>query len=404
MAARAFAIEEQMPTVRTILPFFLLAHSVVAWHDPVHELITRVALQSLPLSLRQLWAKESSNLTSRYCLYPDIYHNAEPAEKTRMKVFCEVGGRPIHNVTWKRGEDIQSLEYLLRNVADGTRVPEIKLRYHNASASQVCKTWFLSARLLVRVDFLKRQPMRHFLKLFLPIAFAGLLPAQTAEELVSRNLQAKGGIDKIKTIKSLRMTGKFQQGSFTAQTGSDALAPNMLRQTFTIQGMTGIRAYDGGTGWQISPFEGRKDPELLGEEDLREIAEQADFYGPLVDYQAKGNTLEYLGHDTVDGDDAHRLKVTLKNGDIFFYYLDPETFLEIRVEKIRFVRGTVRETFTEPGSYKLVAGIYFPFTLESGTKQSADRTKVIFEKIEANVAIDPQEFKMPAASPSGKEF
>ena len=101
--------------------FFFLAHRVTAWHDPVHELITRVALQSLPPSMRQHWAAEFSKLTSRYCLYPDIYHNAEPAEKTRMKAFCEVGGRPIHNVTWKRAEDIQSLEYLLRNVADGMR-------------------------------------------------------------------------------------------------------------------------------------------------------------------------------------------------------------------------------------------------------------------------------------------
>jgi hypothetical protein len=242
--------------------------------------------------------------------------------------------------------------------------------------------------------------MLHFSKFLFSIAFTGLLCAQTAEDLVSRNLQAKGGIDKIKAIKSMRLTGKLQSGSFTAQTGSDALAPNMLRGTFTIQGMTAVQAYDGTTGWQISPFSGRKDPELMGEEELRGIAEEADFYGPLVDYQAKGNTIEYLGHDTVDGDDAHRLKVTLKNGDILYYYLDPETFLEIRVEKVQSVRGAVRESFTEPGSYKLVGGVYFPFSVESGTKQSADRNKVSFEKVEVNVAIDPQEFKMP----SGKEF
>ena len=246
-------------------------------------------------------------------------------------------------------------------------------------------------------------------KLLLAIAFSATLAAQTAEELVRRNLQAKGGADKIKLIKTLRMTGKLQQGGgFTAQIARDAMAPNLLRQTFTLQGMTAIYAYDGSTGWQISPFEGRRDPELLGEERLRAIVEDADFYGPLVDYQAKGNTIEYLGHDTVDGDDVHRLKVTLKNGDIFYYYLDPETFLEIRVERAQFVRGSVRETFSEPGSYKLVAGVYFPFSIESGNKQNAgERTKVTFEKVEANVPIDPQEFKMPSAptgSPSQKEL
>ena len=143
------------------------------------------------------------------------------------------------------------------------------------------------------------------------------------------------GSEKIKSIKTLRMTGRLQFGSFTAKRDRDAMAPDLLRERITIQGMTEIEAYDGTTGWKISPFEGRKDPELLGEDDLRQLVEDADFYGPLVDYEAKGNKIEYLGHDTVDGDDAYRLKVTLKNGDIAYYYLDPETFLEIRVENVR---------------------------------------------------------------------
>jgi len=237
--------------------------------------------------------------------------------------------------------------------------------------------------------------------------FSAMLPAQTAEELVARNIAARGGIDKIKSIKTLRMTGKMRQGSFTAQIRVDTAAPNLYRQNFTVQGMTQVVAYDGTVGWQISPFMGRKDPELLGEEELRSVQEQADFYGPLVDYQAKGNTVEYLGHDTVDGDDAHRLKVTLKNGDIYYYYLDPETFLEIRIERIQHVRGTERESFQEPGSYKLVNGVYLPFSVEAGSLQGGgDRAKIVFDKIEANIAIDQEEFKMPAAAvPSAnKEF
>jgi hypothetical protein len=176
------------------------------------------------------------------------------------------------------------------------------------------------------------------------------------------------------------------------------MAPNLVRDAATIQGMTQIQSYDGSTGWQISPFEGRKDPELLGEEDMREMTEEADFYGPIVDYKKKDNRIEYLGHDTVDGDDAYRLKVTLANGDIIYYFLDPDTYLEIRTEKVQFVRGSVRETYTNLGSYKLVAGVYFPFSIESGAKRSpGDGAKITFDKIEANVAVNPQEFKMPGA-------
>src|SRR5690349_18910035 len=156
--------------------------------------------------------------------------------------------------------------------------------------------------------------------LFLALIGASIVCGQTAEELVKRNLDAKGGVEKIKAIRTLRMSGKLQQGSFTAEIGEDAMAPNLLRQNFTIQGMTAVQAYDGKIGWKISPFEGRKDAQLVGEEELRDLVEDADLYGPLVDYQAHGNKVEYIGHDTVDGDDVYRLKVTLKNGDFYYYY------------------------------------------------------------------------------------
>jgi outer membrane lipoprotein-sorting protein len=243
--------------------------------------------------------------------------------------------------------------------------------------------------------------MPKVLILILGICGTAALSAQTAEELVAKNLQAKGGIEKIKSIKSLRMHGKFQQGSFTAEVGQVAKAPDLLRETFTIQGMTQIQSYDGSTGWQISPFQGRRDPEMLGEDDLRDISEDADFYGPLVDYKEKGNTIEYLGHDTVDGDDAYRLKVSLKNGDNVYYYLDPDTYIEIRTERQQFIRGAVKETVTDLGAYKQVNGVYFPFSIESAPKGRPDQKgTVTVDRYEANVPVPDSQFKMPGASAS----
>jgi hypothetical protein len=217
----------------------------------------------------------------------------------------------------------------------------------------------------------------------------------TAEELVARNTEAKGGLAKIKAITSIRMTGRFQQGDFSAIVGQEAKAPNLLRETFTIQNMTQIQAYDGSVGWQISPFQGRKDPELLGEDDVRDLVEQADFYGPLIDYRQKGHTIEYAGRIVVDGDEVYRLKVTLKNGDIFYYDLDPDTYLEIRIETQQFIRGSVRERVSEVGSYKLVNGVYYPFSIETGPKRNPSaRAKITYEKIEANVDINDASFRM----------
>ncbi len=224
------------------------------------------------------------------------------------------------------------------------------------------------------------------------------LSAQTADELIAKNIAAKGGMDKIKAIKTMRMVADFDAGGFKAAIGQASKRPDMVRDTFTIQGMTEIDAYDGSSGWKISPFQGKKDPELMGEDQLRGMVEEADFDGPLVDYKAKGNTVEYMGHDQVDGDDVYKLKVTLKNGDIFYYYLDPDTYLEILVEKQIFIRGAVRESATEYGSYKPVNGVMFAFSMAQGSKNDPDsRSKLNVRKIEVNVPIEDRDFKMPVA-------
>lgn len=195
------------------------------------------------------------------------------------------------------------------------------------------------------------------------------------------------------------MTGKAYVG-INADFRQENKRQNMLRQGFTVQGMTEIQSYDGSVGWKISPFGGRKDAEMLGEDDMRDLVDTSDIDGPLVDYQAKGNKVEFIGHDIVDGDDAYKLKVTLKNGDIIYYYLDPDTYLEIKTVTQEFVRGSVRETEQLLGSYKQVAGVYYPFSLEITNKTGggSDQARITFDTIEVNTPIQDSYFKMPAAA------
>jgi len=246
--------------------------------------------------------------------------------------------------------------------------------------------------------------MRHavvVLLAFLCLNLTGL--AQTADELIAKNVQAKGGLDKIKAVKSIRQVGKFDLGGgFRAQAQQENVRPNLLRQTFTIQGMTVVQAYDGATGWQIQPFQGHKDPEMMGEDDLRDMQLESDFDNPMIDYKAKGNTVEYLGHDIVDGDDALRLKVTLKNGDIVYYYLDPDTFLEIRKEVQQFIRGSVRERVVDFGSYKPVNGVMYPFSIAQGSKSNPGAQTLTLDKVEVNLTIPDSDFAVPESLKQAK--
>jgi hypothetical protein len=222
--------------------------------------------------------------------------------------------------------------------------------------------------------------------------------AQTADEIVAKFVKTVGGMDKIQAVKSLRRTGRYNGGGgFEAVVVEENKRPNLVRQEFSIQGMTGVTAYDGHGGWKIEPWNGKKDAEPLGEEELKGIIEDSDLDGPLVNYRQKGVKVEYVGMDEVEGTDAYKLKVTLAGGDVRFYYMDTDYFVPIKIDTKRMVRGAEREYETILGDYKEVGGWYLPFSVESGPKGSPFKAKVTYEKIEPNVAMDDGRFRLPAA-------
>src|ERR1022692_2786338 len=168
---------------------------------------------------------------------------------------------------------------------------------------------------------IRSSPMRHAVMVLVAVSCLSVFAsAQTAEELVSKNIQAKGGLDRIKAAKTRRMTGKLKNArGRVAIFGQTNMRPDLVRQNLTMQGMTAVQAYDGSVGWQTQPFRGRKDPELMGEDNLRDLLLAADFDGPLVDYAEKGNTIKSLGPAEVEGDAPLGPKAPQKTRDIFFY-------------------------------------------------------------------------------------
>ena len=228
------------------------------------------------------------------------------------------------------------------------------------------------------------------------------LSAQSVDSLIAKYIQASGGMDRMQAIQTLRRTGKFTGGGgFEAVVVQENKRPNAVREEFSLQGMTGINAYDGHDGWKIEPWNGKRDPEALGEQELHSILDDADFDGLLVNYRAKGYRVEYQGMEQIEGSDAYKLKVTRPNGDVYFFYLDTEYYVPIRMDVQWMIRGAPVETEISLGDYKQVNGVYLPFSYELGPKgsSSADRSKVTYDKIEANVVLDDRRFARPGARP-----
>ena len=245
--------------------------------------------------------------------------------------------------------------------------------------------------------------MKPFIALVTIFTLPAVALGYTADELAAKNVEAKGGIDSIHAIRSLRLTGHMRVQQDTLELGFVTLVkqPGAVRYEASLQGLTQVQAFDGTQAWQINPFQGRKDPEKLSADDAKGLGEDAaDFAGPLVDYQAKGYTLDYLGTEDIDGTEAHKLRVTRPNGDVTYVYLDPDYFLELRTVNRRIEHGIPIETITDYGDYEKVNGVYLAFAQESYHKGSSARQKLQVDKAEANVAADKSMFEFPASAPA----
>jgi hypothetical protein len=240
---------------------------------------------------------------------------------------------------------------------------------------------------------------------------APLASAQAAEpsaqELVAKNLEARGGANALRALRTIQFKGKIRfPGDFeldyveTRARGSASDA-GAVRYDSTLQGLTLVQAYDGKAGWTINPFGGRRDAETMSADDARSLADSGLVDGPLHSAATNGSTVEYLGREDFDGTLAYKLRVSEKDGDSFVYLLDPGTYLEIAMTETRKVRGAEQVFEYELGDYEKVDGVYFPMSVASGQKGSSQRQQVSIETASANVDVKPDYFAQPA-SPAAK--
>jgi outer membrane lipoprotein-sorting protein len=232
--------------------------------------------------------------------------------------------------------------------------------------------------------------------------FAVLVPgaaAQTADEIVAKVLAARGGADKIRAVRSQRVDGKISFGPQAEGLFSVEFArPGKMHMEINVNGQTFVRVYDGkSAGWIINPFAPNKDVQSMDADDLRNISDESDFDGPLVDYQAKGNHIELLGKDELDGKQVYKLQLTNKNGDARTYFFDASTFLLVKWEGKRKADGQEVPVETFFSDYREVNGLKFAFEIDSDSPGSQQQQKITIEKITLDSQIDEGKFSKPAA-------
>jgi outer membrane lipoprotein-sorting protein len=244
--------------------------------------------------------------------------------------------------------------------------------------------------------------------LFGLVALVGQATAETVEEIIAKNLEVHGGEENILAVKTIRMTGTMRMGGSAAGALEVPIVvefkrPEMLRIEFTMQGMTAVQAYDGTTGWAIMPFMGKTEPEEMAEDQLKQLKDQADVDGPLVNYEEKGHTVELVGSEEVDGTPAYKLKVSKANGDIVNLYLDQEYYVEFKADAVREVQGTEVEVTTVFGDYKEVGGLLFAHSMEISVGDGPAGQVLTIDSIELDTEIADDRFTMPEPAAAAAE-
>ncbi|MEI6459935.1 MAG: hypothetical protein WCP04_13490 [Pseudomonadota bacterium] len=224
------------------------------------------------------------------------------------------------------------------------------------------------------------------------------------DTIIAKHVHARGGLASLRAIQSLERRGHFIVPGMGMRLDLAEWQGRggQFRLDMTLQGLTQTQATDGQQGWQVSPFEGRKDPSLLSADEVKDLRLQADFEFPFVDYQAKGHRVEIGPREDIDGTPATTLVVYLADGNQATYWMDPDTDMVIRALIRETVRGAEDVTEIDYGDYRQVNGVWMPMAVAIGSKGSdpARRQQFVFETLVANPVVPATLYALPVTSPA----
>ncbi len=258
----------------------------------------------------------------------------------------------------------------------------------------------------------------------------------SAEQIVERNVQARGGLSAWRNVQAISLSGKMDAGRIRPNPSFAAVDPRNPKQRkqfeeeqlkmqqdrnkgtrvqlpfrmelartrrarveIEFHGDTAVQVFDGKNGWKLRPFLGRKEWEPFTAEEAKRSADQQDIDGLLIDAAAKGNKVSLEGMEPIAGRDAYRLAVKLPNGDLRHVWVDAASFLDVQFDgPARRMDGKERAVTTVASDFRRVGGVKIPFALETRVDTVADTERIVVEKAQINPTIDASRFAAPVTA------
>jgi hypothetical protein len=243
---------------------------------------------------------------------------------------------------------------------------------------------------LLKTTEMKKSLISFFLLL---ISVTTTLNSQTLDEILSRYYAANGQ-DSLLKINNMKITGRLIQGSMEIPYFQIIARPSFSRFEITLQGLKMIVTFNGREGWNVNPFAGSTTPQPFSDDEIKSTRYQSDIDGMLWKSAEKGYTITYDGKDDMEGTECHILKIVTKEGDIFKYYIDSDSYIPLRIYSKIKIMGNQSEGDQFLSNYLMVHGIPVPGKTESRSNGQTVSVNVI-DKVETDIKVTPDLFEKP---------
>lgn len=215
--------------------------------------------------------------------------------------------------------------------------------------------------------------------------------SQTADEVIDKHYEVIGGKDNWRKVTSTKMEATVSTQGMDIPITVYQVHNKAMKQEINVMNMVGYVIMTTEGGWNFLPFMGQTAPEPMTADDLEVGKEALDIQGELLDYKAKGHSVELLGKEDVDGTECHKLKLTRKSGRAMTFLIDTKTNYIIRtVTKVKANGQEVDQTQNFSNYQKLPFGIVVPMSMEN----SGLPAPLVIAKMEVNPTIEASVFEV----------
>lgn len=219
------------------------------------------------------------------------------------------------------------------------------------------------------------------------------IKAQTADDIISKHIDAIGGKDVLSKVKTLHFEGAANAMGNDYPNEVTILVGKGYKTQTSINGMDIIQVITDSSGWSMNPLAGQTEATPLPAELVKKGRASLSVGGDLYDFKEKGFTDSLMGRENYQNVNTYKIKLT-QPGVEMIYYIDPTTYYILKTDSKVSVDGKdVINTVTFSNYKKTDIGYVVPYTM--GITNMGYDVTINYTKIDINKDVDPKIFMMP---------